>query len=314
MLQGEGVGKEMVESVVFDVERFVDQIDTRWEYAQLFIQDPRLAKEIRDVVAKAHLQAALLHARGIDLESSIVHYEKAVELLGHSPADWSEDLELFAYPGLMTDASEIVFRMARQREVVDSLRRFWSAGVVTRFEIQDFSVEQRAGLQIVRVEGASDAFSEAFFAIGEKRFAARATEGLEEFRVVLPPGRYKAASNDPAVPNLEFVLNQGGIPDPIVLSPNTFSFALATPVGDPCVPKMTLNGVVQNSLENLPFGTYRVESPPTCQRRLPDKITVEQRDEVTLRTEPERLDLVREGQPIFLFVTTPAGSTYNLRF
>ncbi|MDQ7089000.1 MAG: hypothetical protein Q9Q13_14595 [Acidobacteriota bacterium] len=54
--------------------------------------------------------------------------------------------------------------------------------------------------------------------------------------------------------------------------------------------------------------------PPSCDRRLPDKITVEQKAEVTLRTEPERLDYVKEGQPIFLFITTPPESTYTLRF
>ena len=46
----------------------------------------------------------------------------------------------------------------------------------------------------------------------------------------------------------------------------------------------------------------------------PDKITVEQNSEVTLRTEPEKLDYVKEGQPIFLYVTTPPASTYTLRF
>ena len=36
-------------------------------------------------------------------------------------------------------------------------------------------------------------------------------------------------------------------------------------------------------------------------------------DEVRLRTEPEKLDYLREGQPIFVYVTTPAESVYTLR-
>ncbi len=314
MLEQEGATSDVVNSVVFDVVRYVDEIDSHYALAKLFIKDPQVMDAIEQVVAKAHLQAALLHARGIDLEGSIDQYEEAIALIGHDLRDWDGMIERRAKTGLLPGASEIVFEMATPQDIMEDLRHFWAAGAVTRFQIQEFTREQRVGLQLVRVGGATDPFSEAFFALAAKRFSQRAALGLEEFRVVLPSGLYNAYSPDQTVESMQFRIDTGGIPDPIVLNPNSFSFNITTDEGDACLPTMTLNGITQKSMVGLPFGTYRLKTPAACDRRLPDKITVEQRDEVTLRTEPERLDMVREGQPIFLFVTTPPGSTYNLRF
>ena len=97
-----------------------------------------------------------------------------------------------------------------------------------------------------------------------------------------------------------------------MLGPRTFSFQFATG-SESCRPTLQLSGVTLSSLEDLPFGTYTVIAPETCDRRIPDKIIVSEGDEVQLRTEPEKLDYLREGQPIFVYITTPADSVYSLR-
>ena len=114
------------------------------------------------------------------------------------------------------------------------------------------------------------------------------------------------------MPTRRIVVKEGSAPDPVLLSPRTFSFQFAG-TGQNCRPELELNGVRLSGLEDLPFGTYTVSAPSTCDRRLPDKIVVSEGDEVRLRTEPEKLDYLREGQPIFVYVTTPAESVYTLR-
>ena len=313
LLQGDGVTKQMVDAALYDVEHYVDEIDSRYATDKLFVEDRRVLGEITKTVAKAHFQAALLHARGVDLEGSIVQYEKVLDLLGYDPADWDVDIERSGRPGLLSGVSEVVFRMTSPREAVEDLKHFWSAGVVTRFRVREFSSSQLEGMTLERIGGRNDAFSQASFELAQERFAERVKAGLEEFRVVLPPGRYRATAAGTGVEPLEFYLRQGGVPDPIVLNPNSFSFAFANE-GGPCTPELYLNGLPVKNLVGLAYGTYKVKVPKSCDRRLPDKITVEQKAEVTLRTEPERLDYVKEGQPIFLFITTPPESTYTLRF
>jgi hypothetical protein len=313
LLQGEGVTKDLVTAALYDVEQYVDLLDNRYATAKLFIEDHRVINDIKEVVAKAHLQASLLHARGVDLESSIEQYEQVVDLLGHDPGDWNVEVARRGKPGLLPGASEAVFQMASPRQAVEDLKSFWASGVVTRFEVREFTPGQREGLRLERVGGGTDAFESAAFGLAAERFVARSSQGLEEFRVVLPPGRYRVVSEGETIPPLEFRLLQGGIPDPIVLNPNTFNFELTTPEG-PCVPELTINGMPVRNMTGLSYGTYRVDVPRACERRLPDKIVVEQKSEVTLRTEPEKLDFVKKGQPIFLFITTPPNSTYTLKF
>ncbi len=312
MMQGENVTKEMVQSALFDVEHYVDEIDSRYGTAQLFIKDQKALETIKSYVAKAHFAASMMHARGVDLEGSITQYEKVVDLLGYDPADWKIDIERSAKRGLLPHAAEVAFSMATPRDVVEDLKSFWSAGVVTRFFVKDYSPDQRHSLKMERIGGATDPFSEASFQLAANRFTERLTSGLEEFRVVLPAGRYRVSSKAEGIAPVDFLLVQNGVPDPIVLNPNTFSFGFTAP-DDRCRPNMTLNGLPVRHFSGLPFGTYRVEAPKSCSQRMPDKITVMQNSEMTLRSEPERLDFVKEGQPIFLFITTPPGSTYNLR-
>lgn len=313
LLRGEGVTKQMVDAALYDVEHYVDEIDNRYATDKLFVEDHRVMQEITKVVAKAHFQAALLHARGVDLEGSIIQYEKVVDLLGYDPADWDVDIERGGRPGLLPGVSELVFRMSSPREAVEDLKHFWSAGVVTRFHVREFAPNQLEAMTLDRIGGRNDPFSQASFELAQERFGERAKKGLEEYRVVLPPGRYRVTAPGTDIEPLEFYLRQGGVPDPVILNPNTFNFALANE--DPnCKPEFYHNGLPIKNLLGLSYGTYRIKAPAGCSRRLPDKIVVEQKNEVTLRTEPERLDYVKEGQPIFLFITTPADSTYNLRF
>lgn len=313
LLQGEGVTKDLVTAALYDVEKYVSLLDNRFATAKLFIEDHRVLSDIKEIVAKAHLQAALLHARGVDLESSIEQYEKVVDLLGHDPSDWKVEVARSAKPGLLPGASEAVYQMSSPRQAVEDLKSFWASGVVTRFRVREFTPDQRESLRIERVGGGTDAFESAAFSLAANRFSRRTAKGLESFRVVLPPGRYRVVSDQQAIPPMEFRLQSGGIPDPVVLNPNTFSFEVQTKNAG-CEPRMTINGVPVRNLTGLSYGTYRVETPSACQRRLPDKIVVEQKSEVTLRTEPEKLDFVKKGQPIFLFITTPPGSTYTLKF
>ena len=313
LLQGEGVTKDLVTAALYDVEHYVEVLDNRFATAKLFIEDHRVLSDIKEVVAKAHLQASLLHARGVDLESSIEQYEQVVDLLGHDPGDWDVEVAKRGKPGLLPGASEAVFEMASPREAVEDLKSFWASGVVTRFQVREFTPDQRDSLQLERVGGGTDAFENAAFSLAAERFNTRTGKGLEGFRVVLPPGRYRVVSEQQAIPPLEFRLRTGGIPDPVVLNPNTFNFELTAKEG-PCVPQMSINGIPVRNLTGLSYGTYRLDVPAACQRRLPDKIVVEQKSEVTLRTEPEKLDFVKKGQPIFLFITTPPQSTYTLKF
>ncbi|MDQ7088999.1 MAG: hypothetical protein Q9Q13_14590 [Acidobacteriota bacterium] len=194
LLQGEGVTKEMVDAALYDVEHYVEEIDGRYATDKLFVEDRRILGEITKTVAKAHFQAALLHARGVDLEGSIVQYEKVLDLLGYDPADWDVDIERSGRPGLLSGVSEVVFQMASPREAVEDLKHFWSAGVVTRFRVREFSPGQLEGMTLERIGGRNDAFSQASFELAQERFAERVKAGLEEFRVVLPPGRYRATA------------------------------------------------------------------------------------------------------------------------
>ena len=313
LLQGEGVTREQVEAALYDVEHYVQELDNRYATDKLFIDDHRALEEITRAVAKAHFEAALMHARGVDLEGSITQYEKVIDLLGYDPVEWDEQIERAGRPGLLPEAGETVFEIVTPRQAVEDLKHFWAAGVVTRFKVREYNADQRQTLHLKRIGGRNDAFSQAAFDLAAKRFEQRVSAGLEEFRVVLPLGIYRVESTDPTVHPLEFRLLKGGVPDPIILNPNSFSFEIVSQ-DERCIPQFTLNGLPVRELQAIPYGTYRVHPPKTCNRRLPDKITVEQNSEVTLRTEPEKLDYVKEGQPIFLYVTTPPGSTYTLRF
>ena len=312
LLQGEGATRDVIAAVLFDVDRYAEQLDDRLGTSRLLLRDPQALEELADIVARAHLQCAILHARGVDLESSIRHYERVAELLGYDPADWETTVERRARPGRLPRAAEVAYEMASPRDVAEDLKHFWSAGVIARFVLREHTPAQRSNLRLERFGGANDPFSGAAYTLGAARFAARATEGLDEFRVVLPPGHYRVVSVDKSAAPVEFHLPAGSYPDPVVLNPNTFSFAFAS-ADEKCRPTLTLNGIPVRALESLPYGAYRVAAPPTFVRRLPDKITVDQGDEVTLRMEPERLDAAREGEPIFLYVTTPPGSVYTLR-
>jgi hypothetical protein len=312
LLDSEDVSEARVTSVLYDVERYVEELESRLATNKLFVEDPAKVEAMTEWVAKAHLQAALMHAKGVDLERSITQFEKTIELLGHHPASWDVEVERSASPGLLPDVAEVVFAMASPADVVQDLERFWSAGVPTRFRIEELAPDDRAALRIEPATALGSAFADAAFALAQERFAARAAKGLEVFRVVLPPGRYRIVSETGAMHDLEIDLAPAGAPDPVVVNPNTFSFRYASS-NEECRPTLTINGVVVKDLEGLPYGTYLVEAPESCPRRLPDKVTVSQHSEVTLRTEPEKLDYVREGEPILVFITTPPGSTYTLR-
>jgi hypothetical protein len=313
LLQGEGVNSQTVQAALYDAERYVDEIDNKYSTNKLFMKDQTALEEIRTTVAKAHFQVAILHARGVDLERSIMHYERTLDLLGMDPADWDQELERTARPGLLPQAQEVAFQVTTPRAAVEDLRSFWGSGVVTRFKSRDLTPTQRESIKLTRIGGRTDGFSEASFAVAAERFADRVGDGLDEFRVVLPAGRYQVASGDSSFPGFEFVLADGSYPDPIYVNPNTFSFTWATQDGK-CRPTLVLNGIPVKTFTSVPYGTYQVQRQPNCEQRLPDKITVDQMAEVTLRTEPEKLDYVRDGQPIFLFITTPPGSSYTLRF
>ncbi len=305
------VSSKLVQSALYDVSRYVEELDNRLATDQLFIDDPVELERIREWVAKAHLQAALLHARGVDLESSIVEFEKVTELLGRHPAQWDVEIERRARRGTLPEVREIVYEMARMPEVVEDLRTFWSTGVVTRFAVDDLGPDARRSLVLERTGGRVDPFYIAAWELARERFAERVVRGETEVRVVLPPGKYLLSSQIGAVPKLALRFEAGQVPDPVIVRPETFSFQLATT--DACRPHLLQNGVPLASLQDLPYGTFTVEAPAGCSRRLPDKITVKPAREVSLRTEPEKLDYVREGQPIFLFITTPPGSVYTLR-
>lgn len=312
LMQGEGVTKETVGAVLYDVERYVGEMESRYETGQLFIKDQKALDEMKRYVAKAHFQCALLHARGVDLEGSITQYERTIDLLGFDPTEWDEAVERSARPGLLPNAAEVAYEMAAPKSVVEDLKDFWGSGVVTRIRVEEYTAAQRAHLQLERLSGGTDPFNEAAYSVAAARFAERAALGMEEFRIVLPSGHYRVTGKgDPTVKTVEFSLNQGGVPDPLVVNPNSFTFAVTGE--ERCRPSLTLNGVPVRPGQQMPFGTYRVEPAPNCTQRVPDKITIDQSTEVTLRTEPERLDFVKPGQPIFLFVTTPPMSTYTLR-
>lgn len=313
LLQGDGVTSNTVRSALYDVERYLDEIDTKYATDQLFIKDQKALADITKTVAKAHFQGAILHARGVDLEASITQYEKTLDLLKMDPADWEQELERTARPGLLPQAQEIAFQMTTPRAAVEDLKTFWASGVVTRFKTRDLSPTQRATIKIERIGGRNDGFSEAAFQVAAARFTTRVADGLDEFRVVLPPGRYRVSAGDPTFPAFEMQLAEGGVPDPIYVNPNTFAFSWASD-NEKCRPTLVLNGLAMKTFSALPYGTYHVQRQPGCEQRLPDKIVVDQNTEVTLRTEPPKLDFVREGQPIFLFITTPPASTYTLRF
>lgn len=313
LLAQPAVGEDLVTALVFDVSHYVDEMDNRYEMVKLFISDPRMLRDFERLVAKAHLQAALMHAEGIDMESSIRHYRRAVELLGESPAEWGEGIEFFGKQGELPDANEMVFRIASVSEMMKRLEEFWSAGQLTRFRVDQMEPGQRRTLNLIAVSNTDDAHAAAVSELAEKRFAERVSAGLEEFEVVLPPGRFRVVSDDGSMPALDFQVSTAETPDPITLDPNTFNFALTSP-DDSCTPELLHNGFPEPDLEDLSYGTFTILAPASCKRRLPDKIIVQQGQEVTLRTEPERLDLVREGQPILLFITIPPGETYNLRF
>jgi len=312
LLQGESATKDVVAAALFDVERRTEELDSRLEAAPILIKDAKAIPALRMVVAKAHLEAALLHARGVDLENSIRHYERAVDLLGFDPVDWTEPLERGARPGSLANVADVVYDVAPAKEIVADLREFWSSGAVARFQVREIPPFQRARLQLKRVGGANDGFSRAAFELAAKRFAERVAAGYEDFRVVVPIGRYIVDASAIDGPPTEFRAATGVALDPIVVNPNRFSFDFVSP-DVLCMPRLTLNGLPVKGQENLPFGAYTIEVPTACPRPTPKKITVNQAQEVTLRSEPERLDALRPGQPIFLFVTTPAGSTYRVR-
>lgn len=312
LLTSDGASKEMIAAALFDVEAIVSEMDNRFATDQLFLKDAKALDEMKRILAMAHFQCSILGAKGVDLEGSISQYEKVVELLGFDPADWDQKVERSGHQGLLPNAADTIFDIASPRDIVEDLKVFWSAGVVTRFRIRDYSPAQRSSMKLERVGGATDGFSLASFGLGTKRFNEQMEAGIDEFRVVLPPGHYRVSSSEAGFHTLEFVLVAGGIPDPLVLNPNSFNFAFST-TDEKCRPALFLNGLPVHQLNDLPFGTYRVEAPKTCTLRLPNKITVEQKAEVTLRTEPERLESAREGQPIFMFITTPPQSTYTLR-
>ena len=307
----EEVSSELVQSALWDVEHYVEELDARLATDQLFIDDPKELQNIREWVAKAHLQAALLHARGVDLEASIVEFEKVTELIGRHPSQWDVEIERRAHRGTLPEVRDVVYEMARTPEVVEDLRAFWGSGVVARFVVADLGPDARRSLVLERTGGRVDPFYLASWELARDRFARRVARGESEIRVVLPPGAYALTSQTGAVRSLALRFEAGQVPDPVIVSPRTFSFQMMTAEG--CRPRLLQNGVPVESLQDLPFGTFTVEAPADCPRRLPDRITVTPGPEVSLRTEPEKLDYVREGEPIFLFITTPPDSVYKLR-
>jgi hypothetical protein len=313
LLSGERASRALVEAAVYDVGQKVDELEGRYAVDELFVKDKGVLDGLREILAKAHFQCAMLNARGVDLERSTSEYEKAAALIGFDPADWQIPIERTARLGVLPAANDMAYETAPPRRLVEDLKTFWSAGVIARVLVQQLSVGQRAGIKFERVGGPRDGFSEALFALAETRFAERMAAGSDEIRLALPPGHYRLSSSSSALAPVEFALVAEGIPDPVVLNPNTFSFEFASPEGSACRPQLTINGIPVRSLQGLPYGTYRVEAPRACKQRLPDKVVVEQRAEVTVRTEPERMDYLRAGEPVFLFVTTPPGSTFKLR-
>ena len=311
LLQGDRATRPVVESALYDVERYVEEIDGRYATDQLFVADKDALDELRLTTAKAHLEAALLDARGVDIESSVSHYEKAVALYGPNIAEWDVRIPRTARPGTLPGAVDAAYEMATVAEVLEDLKNFWSSGVMVRFKIREFQPAQRATLRLERAGGAGNDFARASFDVAAARFAARAAAGADEIRVALPAGSYRVVSGDPAVKPLSFAALAGSAPDPIVLNPNRFSFELSP--DERCRPELTLNGLPINDVRDVPYGSYRVVAPKGCPERLPNKVVVDQSPNVTVRTEPDRLDYVREGQPIFLFVTTPPGSVFKLK-
>lgn len=312
LLDQESVSSDMVKAVLHDVENYVEELETRLATEKLFVTDQRQVAELSEWVAKAHFQASLMHAKGVDLESSIDQFERVIELLGYHPTQWQTELERSARKGQLQLVGDVVYEMAEPREIVQDLQRFWSAGVMTRFEVGEFPTSTLDSFTLERVDVSLDAFDAAAFELAQTRFAERVSRGEEELRVVLPPGTYEVRSAEGVMPVRRIVVEEGSAPDPVTLGPRTFSFQFAG-AGENCRPTLQLNGVTLSSLEDLPFGTYTVLAPDTCDRRIPNKIIVSEGDEVSLRTEPEKLDYLREGQPIFVYVTTPADSVYTLR-
>jgi hypothetical protein len=312
LLDQESVSSDMVKSVLHDVERYVDELENRLSTEKLFVSDQRQVYELSEWVAKAHFQAALMHAKGVDLESSIDQFERVIELLGYHPMQWDTEIERSAHRGQLQLVGDVVYEMAQPREIVRDLQRFWSAGVMTRFEVGEFPTSTLDSFTIERVDVSLDAFDAAAFDLARQRFAERVSGGERELRVVLPPGTYEVRSSEGVMPTRRIVVEEGSSPDPVMLGPRTFSFQFAT-ASDNCRPTLQLSGVALSSLEDLPFGTFTVIAPETCDRRIPNKIIVSEGDEVRLRTEPEKLDYLREGQPIFVYITTPADSVYTLR-
>jgi hypothetical protein len=314
LLQGERGTKPVVEAALYDAQRLVEDMDARYATDELFVKAPATLEKMKRTLARAHLQVAFLNGRGVDLERSTAEYEKAAELLGFDPADWDVPLERTASLGTQPLANDVAFDMALPRDVVEDLKQFWSAGVIARFSIEGYTLPQRAGLALERVGAAREGFATAAFDLAAGRFAERAAAGETSFRVALPPGRYRVTGGAAAEEPFEFMLAANGVPDPIVVNPDTFAFEFAAAPPGACRPRFTLNGIAVTAFDRLRYGTYRIEPPAGCGERLPDKITVTQRPEVTVRMEPERLEYARAGQPIFLFVTTPPGSRYKLRF
>ena len=312
LLDQDTVSADMVRAVLHDVEQYVDELETRLSTERLFVTDQRQVAELSEWVAKAHLQAALMHAKGVDLESSIVQFERVIELLGYHPMQWDTEVERRASKGELALVGDVVYEMAEPREIVRDLQRFWSAGVMTRFEVGEFPTSSLDSFTLERVNVSLDAFDAEAFDLAQQRFAERVSRGQEDLRVVLPPGTYEVRSAEGVMPTRRIVVEEGSEVDPVMLSPRTFSFQFAG-AGEKCRPTLELSGVALSSLEELPFGTFTVVAPDTCERRLPNKIIVSEGDEVRLRTEPEKLDYLREGQPIFVYVTTPADSVYTLR-
>ncbi|RMF21039.1 MAG: hypothetical protein D6760_10295, partial [Deltaproteobacteria bacterium] len=222
LLEGDGVSGERVRAALFDVERYVEELDSRLATDKLFIDDPGTLDAISEIVAKAHMQAALLHAKGVDLESSITHYQKVVDLLGRNPSDWDTTLVRAGRFGPLEGAREIVFERATPKEITKDLRGFWSSGVVTRFRVQEYARDARTRFSLQRIGGPNDPFYESAFEVAARRFQQRVQTGLEEFQVVLPPGHYRVAGAGGDQPR-DFVLVRGGVSDPIVLNPNRFS-------------------------------------------------------------------------------------------
>ncbi|MBP7147637.1 MAG: hypothetical protein KBD01_08840 [Acidobacteria bacterium] len=312
------LGKPAMRAAMHDVERLAEDMDDRLATGDLLVQDRHSLTEIRELTAKAHLQAALILARGADLGESIVHYERAVELLGFDPAQWDAEIEREGHRGQMPLATEAAYHVVPMREAVDDLKAAWSAGVVTRIELRELGPALRKTLRIERGATASSSpSSEVTYGYALKRFAEGLKEPGDELRIVLPPGRYSITSESETekFEPVEFVLVGNSAPDPIVVNPNWFSFAFPEDSYERCRPALTYNGLPVGDLSHVRYGTYRLVPSERrgCFERVPDKIVVEQGSEVTLRSDPQKLDELQPGQPIFLYVTTPPKSVYWLR-